>query len=425
MKLNRIVVIIVFILISKSSFAQQNTEHKNVILDTTSISYAQQIVFHSKILNEDRGINIYLPKSFYTSSAKQTYPLIMLYGAHGNQFFLTTSGIVEHLSGVHRMPEAIVICFNNAITYAPDIYANGMWGPNMEMLTSNADPNKFVKHLKEELFPYFKKNYKTADFRMIVGVSGSSIFPMHTFAKNPELFQAHIILAGVDMIGMGYEPNKTFIDAFENRLNTTVGNSYLYFGVAEGDLSWEEIYTKNLEDFKRQIEPFTAKGLKLKVEVIPNEIHYDSYIKGVLTAFELIFPKQTWATEYVDLINKPGNALQNIKVFHAELSSQYGFNSLPKIERWNDQNSFDKIGHRLIRNERIQEAVEVFYYITENRPNSDEAYYNLAKALEINKQFDKALIAFKKAYTISKKSQSKESGKYLEQVHRLEKTKKH
>ena len=95
--------------------------------------------------------SIYLPKNFNKSTAKHTYPLVLLYG---DQFFLTTSGIVEHLSAVHKMPEAIVVSFNNAIAYAPDIYANGMWGSNMEMLRSNADPNKFVKHLKEEFFHY-------------------------------------------------------------------------------------------------------------------------------------------------------------------------------------------------------------------------------------------------------------------------------
>ena len=216
-----------------------------------------------------------------------------------------------------------------------------------------------------------------------------------------------------------YEQGKTFIDAFENRLNTSVENPYLYFGVAEGDLSWDEAYANNLKKLKSRLEPFTSKGLNLKAEVIPNELHYDSYIKGLLSDFELIFPKQIWRTEYVNLIDKQDNALQNIIKFHEQLSLNYGFESHPKIESWNNQNSLDKIGYRLIRKERISEAIEVFQYITENRPSSGIAYYNMAKALEKDKQFKKALSAFEKAYNVS--IESEDSKEYLKNIERLKK----
>jgi predicted alpha/beta superfamily hydrolase len=413
--------LIIFLFVIVSVNAQQtNNQKQSQKTQSTLLSYAQQDVFHSKILNEDRTINIYLPKSFHNSSVDHTYPLIMVYGDHGDQFFLTTSGLVEHLSSVNRMPEAIIISFHNALSYAPDIYTNGMWGANMEMLISDTDTDKFVQHLEEELFPYFKKNYRAADYRMIVGVSGSSIFPLHTFAKHPNLFQTQIILAGADIIGMGYKPNKTFIDAFVERLSNPVScKSNLYFGVAENDLSWDVVYQENIDALMSRLKPFEGDNLKLKVEVIPNEVHYDSYIKAMLSAFEFIFPKQIWATEYVDLIAKKGNAMHNIDVFHQRLSSEYGFTILPKVERWNDQNSLDKIGYRLIRKERKKEAIEIFERIVEYRPRSAKALNNLAKAFEADNQSKKALIIQEKAVTLAKEFDKDNLKQYKERVEEI------
>ncbi|MGB6151814.1 MAG: alpha/beta hydrolase-fold protein, partial [Pricia sp.] len=374
-------------------------------------------------LKEDRTLNIYLPKSFHIASKDHTYPLLLLYGEHGNQFFLTTSGIVEHLSSVHRMPEAVVVSFNESKNYAPDVYANGMWGPNREMLVFNADPDRFIKHLKEELFPYLEQRYRVTDFKMIVGVSGSSIFPMHTFAKAPELFQGHVIMAGADMVGMGYEQDSTFIDAFVERLKTSsVSRSYLYFGVADDDLTWDQAYPKNLEELESRLSPFASDIFRFQVEVIPDEIHYDSYIKGLLSSFALIFPKKIWSTDYVDLIKKPGNALKNIDAFHQELSNRYGFAILPKVERWNNQNSLDKIGERLMGKERTKEAIELFERIVEYRPKSAKALNELAKALEADHQYEKALGTMQKCVSLAETFEKENAEQYREYFERLKTT---
>jgi len=411
----------IFLFVLATNYAQQPKEQAQTQeIWSTALSFAQKEVFHSNILKEDRTLNIYLPKSFHTASKDHTYPLLLLYGEHGDQFFLTTSGIAEHLSAVHRMPEAVVVSFHDSKNYAPDVYANGMWGPNREMLVFDANPDRFIKHLKEELFPYLEQRYRVADFKMIAGVSGSSIFPMHAFAKAPELFQAHIIMAGADMVGMGYEQDSSFIDAFVKRLNTSsVSRSYLYFGVADDDLTWDEAYPKNLEELKSRLTLWASDSFRFQVEVIPNEIHYDSYVKGLLSAFELIFPKKIWSTKYVDLIEKPGGALENIDAFHRELSNRYGFTILPKVERWNNQNSLDKIGERLIGKGRTKEAIELFERIAEYHPKSAKALNDLAKALEADNQYEKAMDMKRKCVSMAVTFEKENINQYKKDLERL------
>ena len=417
MKANHPVFLSIFFLFGIVCAAAQSTidQSKSPLVSSEPISFATQLSMYSKILGETHTMNVYLPKSFHVASKEHTYPIIFLHGIHGEKFFLTISGIVEHLSYVTRMPEAIVVSFPKSGYYAPDVYTNGMWSRREKI--ESEDPDLLIQYLKEELFPYFKKHYRATDYRMIVGVSGSSIFPLHTFAKAPDLFQAHITIATADMLGMGYEPNHTFVDAFaESLAKKTDRTAQLYVGVASSDMTWDERYQSNLDNLQKQLSPFQSRNLKLKVEIIPNEGHYDSIIKAMLSAFEMIFPKQDWDPKFRDLIKQPGNALENIDAAHHKLSKKYGFAILPKAERWNNVNCLRFIGGKLLRDGRIQEAVEVFERRVKYRPKSPWAHHSLAEALATNKQLKEAIKIQQKALELAKKHDADNLSEYQEQL---------
>lgn len=368
---------------------------------TAPIDYAQRITLHSEILDETRQINVYLPEDFHESSAEHRYPLILLSGGHGDRFFLATAGVVRHLSYVNRMPESIVVSFHRARYYAPNVHTNGMW--SRETIELDADPARFIQHLEKELFPYFRAHYRAADHRTIVGVSGSSIFPLHTFAKAPGLFQAYVILAGADMVGMGYEPGKTFIDVFEQSLSGSPGRrAQFYFGVAEDDLLGEPSYARNVDELKRRLAPFQSEDLRLKIEVIADEGHYDAYIKALLSAIEMVFPKKKWSPKFREMIQQPGDALANIDAYHLRLSEEYGFPILPRANRWNSVNCLRVIGSQLLRDGRTEESIAVLRRWTEYRPRSAWAHDSLARALEAGGRLEDAVATQARAVDLAK-----------------------
>ncbi|WP_103072382.1 alpha/beta hydrolase-fold protein [Aquimarina sediminis] len=403
MQITNLYLTVFFLWISIFVGKSQQSQESLLKISSSPITYGQKITFNSKILEENRVMNIYLPDSFEVASEDHTYPVIMLSGSHGSQFFLTISGIIKHLSYVTRMPEAIIISFEEETHYAPNVYTNGMWS-SRDKIEFDADPDKFTKHLKEELFPYLKKHYRAADYRIILGVSGSSVYPLHTFAKEPDLFQGHITIASADMIGMGYEPNTTFIDVFEESfIKNPNRKAYFYLGVASLDMTWNTSYQTNLDELQKRLAPFQNKNLTLKVEIIPNEDHYASVMKAILSSMEMIFPRENWSPKFRDLIKKPGNALENIDAFHNNLSKTYGFSILPKAERWNNVNSLRFIGGKLLRDGRIKESIQVFERRVSYRPRSPWAYSSLANALETDNQFDAAFKAQQKAIQLAKK----------------------
>ncbi len=387
-------------------------------ISASSLDYAQRISMHSEILDENRMINVFLPESFHESSEEHRYPLIILMGSHGDRFFLTTAGIVQHLASVDRMPDSIVISFHRARYYAPNVYTNGMW--SRETIDFNADPAKFIEHLEKELFPYFREHYRALDARMIVGVSGSSIFPLHAFAKAPGLFDTHVILAGADMIGMGYEAGKTFIDAFEDSFaKSPERQARLYMAIAGDDLIKEDGYRANLEELERRLAPFQAKNLDLKVEVIPDEGHYDAYIKALLSAIDRVYPKKKWSPKFRDMIAKPGDALANIDAYHRKLSEEYGFPILPNANRWNSVNCLRWVGGKLRRDGRVAEAISVLERWVEYRPRSAWALHSLSEALEAGEKLQEAIAAQEKAVELAKVHDPEDLSEYQERLSEL------
>ena len=72
------------------------------------------ITIHSKILNEDRILNIYLPNSYNPDSVK-TYPVIYLLDGSRDEDFIHISGLVQFgsFSWINMIPETIVVGIAN------------------------------------------------------------------------------------------------------------------------------------------------------------------------------------------------------------------------------------------------------------------------------------------------------------------------
>lgn len=362
------------------------------------LNYAQQDVIYSKILSENRKINIYLPDNYEKSSEQLTYPVLVLLE---DEFFYMVSGVVKHLSSVERMPETIVVSILD-MTYIPTVYTNGstFW-PSAQLSDENPDP--FTRHLKEELFPYLKTNYRANDFRMIMGLSSTAIYAFHTFVKEPELFNAHIAIAAGDILGMGYVEGENFISSISNEVERSRGKiRYLYVTSADSDgHNYPEI-EKNLLELERTLRPLHGEEFKFISRIFPNEGHYDVALPAFLEALTLIFPTEDWSPRYRDIVNESGNALKNIDRYYQQLSIKYGFEILPRAERWNSVNRLSWIGPYLIRQGRITEGIEIIERWAEYCPKSTLALSELAKAYEANGELRKALAAMTRAYNLAK-----------------------
>lgn len=131
---------------------------------------------HSKILNEDRKILVYVPSSS-KNNPNEIYPVVYL--LDGNIHFNSVTSMIQNLSEVLRntiMPQMIVIGIQHS--------------DRMRDLTGR----EFTSFLEKELIPYVDSVYPTSQYRILIGHSFGGAFTINTLLKNTELFKSYIAI---------------------------------------------------------------------------------------------------------------------------------------------------------------------------------------------------------------------------------------
>lgn len=353
----------------------------------------ESVSFASAILQREVAMKIWVPESLAELSPEHTYPVIFVAGSHGREFFHTLAGLVKHLGSRERMPESIVVSLNE-MGNVPAVYTNGMW--RAETLDSPGDPAQDIRHLRDEVFPFLERTYRANGRRMIIGVSGSTLFPIYTLTAAPDLFDTYVLIAAADMIGMGYAPETTFLDAFDAHLAENPNRTArVYVGVAERDLENDPAYRANLDELGRRLGDHVR--FDLKVDVFPRTDHYEAFLDGVRQALDWVYPYERWSARYRDLVAQPGDALENIDHYYRALSDDYGFAILPRANRWNSVNCLRFMVRHLIQLERTAEAVRVAERRAQYQPESLGALSGLVDAYEANGQLEDAITALGRA----------------------------
>ena len=96
--------LISMLLLIVSFTAQSQTATK------TPLNIGESVTINSKILDEDRTLNIYLPHGYSADSTK-TYPVIYLLDGSIDEDFIHISGLVQFgsFSWINMIPETIVV----------------------------------------------------------------------------------------------------------------------------------------------------------------------------------------------------------------------------------------------------------------------------------------------------------------------------
>ena len=131
----------------------------------------------SKILEQDRVIQIYLPDS-YTSS-EQNYPV--LYILDGQRFFTNGVSIQKSSMAPLDIPEMIVVGINSKRELRRALFGNH---------------DKFTSFIKNEVILFVDSNYRTTKERLIFGWEAAAYYVSEMILKEKDLFSGAIITDG-------------------------------------------------------------------------------------------------------------------------------------------------------------------------------------------------------------------------------------
>ena len=204
----------------------------------TPISIGDNYTISSKILNQDREIQIYLPDSYTTS--KQSYPV--LYILDGQRFFTNGVAIQKSLQTPDAIPEMIIVGINSSWSSRRTIFG---------------DNDTFTSFLKDEVIQFVDSSFRTTKERIIYGWEAAAYYISEMILKETDLFSGAIITDGGDAsegLVKGFNSNKEV---------------YLYMANSRKDI----FYIASSDHFNELLKINNPKNLTWKYELFNDEVH--------------------------------------------------------------------------------------------------------------------------------------------------------
>jgi predicted alpha/beta superfamily hydrolase len=309
-----------------TGFIFLSCNHQN---DSTLVLAKKERLF-SKVLNEERALDVYLPQDYEASGQK--YPVLFVLDADNMLSFARTVGTTGEQSGFGNIPEMIVIGIQNVDR------ERDMFPVRVDYWPNSGSADRFLQFLSEELVPFIDRQYRTENFRLLYGASNAGLFVVHALLSQPDLFDAYI--AASPTVGWCYQ--FVFEEARTHLGPDKSLKKFLYMIWGKNDM---EQVTRAVPYLENIIKEEAPGDLKWASRVIEDEGHvpYASLYEGFRFVFEgWNFPPERYETA----------DLKTIRSYYRALSEKYGFEvSIPMLV-------YLETGNALRRREKLQEAIE-------------------------------------------------------------------
>jgi len=346
------------------TFTLAQQENENITIGTYRI-------LHSKILNEDRTLLISLPRGYDRSML--SYPVVyLLYGDQVKGYFAETVHILDRLGESSEIPQMILVGVANTERYRDNL--------PLQRDGSPGGADKFLNFFTDELIPFVDDNYRTKDFRIMVGPQAGAMFGVYSMMENPDVFNAFILN---NPFWIGY--TRDFIiqrtEAFFNKNKSF--KKFLFISYGSSDDQPEAM--DYVQKFAQIIEAKNPQNFHFKLNRMSEEDRQDfipplGLKRGLRSLFQdYKFPEDMEVA-----------GLDDIKTYYQHLSPKYGFEV--------DVPEFVMVlqGVKLSQQRNYAAAQEIFEYLIEIYPNSLNAFIQLGNLHRTLGNFEQALMYFQK-----------------------------
>ena len=236
----------------------------------------------SKILNEKRVLNIYLPQGYHPDSIT-TYHTVYVLDGSANEDFPHIAGLVQFLNMYQLMPNSIVVGIANVDRYR-DFTSLSKVKEDVEGIPNNGGLEKFMAFIEKEVQPFIAKNYKVNDHRTIIGQSLGGLLATEILMAKPDLFSDYIIVSpslwwnDMALVNSAHKYFKEHQE-LEKRIFVSMGKEHPVM---------HEVADKLVD----AIQKSENEKMTLFYEPILTEDHGTILHKAVYAAMETFYPKE-------------------------------------------------------------------------------------------------------------------------------------
>jgi uncharacterized protein len=374
------------------------------------ISFGTTEIIHSSILDEDREIWVYVPKSILAGS-KTRYPVMYL--LDGSDFFHSMTGITSYLSAVGKMPEMIVVGIISKDRGGDFTPTRSMFGRNGAVdadFRNSGRGEKFTAFIEKELIPLINARFNTAPYRMFVGHSLGGLAVLHALVNHPTLFTSYVAIdpsVWWDNLLITKQAQKVFTQ-------NEYSNKSLYYAVSNTmekgmdtvrvikDTVYANGNVRNHFQFREILRK--SKTLQWAWKFYPEDNHASVPLISQYDALRHIFKKYEPGKDLKD----PTITVEYVKDHYRTVSSMMKYTVLPS------EGTVNILGYISMGNKQYEKAYGFFKMNIDNYPDSPNAYDSMGDYYVETGNKKKAIEAFKKALTLQELAETRKKLEMLQ-----------
>jgi predicted alpha/beta superfamily hydrolase len=243
----------------------------------------------SKILNENRILNIYLPEG-YQANDTTTYPVIYLLDGSADEDFIHVAGLIQfnNFSWINRVPKSIVVGIANIDRKKDFTYPTTIEEDKKRYPTAGKSTN-FIAFIEQELQPFIEKKYRTNQAKTIIGQSLGGLLATEILFTKPHLFDKYIIISP----SLWWD-NASLLNQKPAILQTDFTQpKSIYIGVGKEGLAPSRIAHVMEVDANLLVEKLhtsSNKQLSIYFDYLPQENHATITHQAIFNALRLLYP---------------------------------------------------------------------------------------------------------------------------------------
>jgi len=256
------------------------------------ITIGQSYTLTSHLLQEDREIQIYLPKTYTDSTlTPQYYPVVYLLDSESNFHYFTA--YVEKLSKYPypAIPELIVVGLvntNRTRDLTPTERNEAvMTSEQRDKIKGETGGNaRFFEFLEQEVSPFVQEHFRTNGYNLLIGHSFGGITALNNLLNYNTMFQAYIV----------HDPSiwwdeRYILKAYEKLQTKDFQHRKLFLtqvGDSENKGHLEEHYSA-IQAFNTHMKQSSSLHLDYRFQQYEGENHGSIPLKGNLDGLRYIF----------------------------------------------------------------------------------------------------------------------------------------
>jgi len=231
----------------------------------------------SKILNEERTLNIYLPQKF---DKTKSYPIVYLLDGSMNEDFIHVTGLVQFFNQMYSMPETIVVGIAN-IDRKKDFTFHTDLKDLQKDYPTTGHSDKFINFLDKELKPYIESHFKTTD-NYLFGQSLGGLLATEILLKKSELFNNYFIISP----SLWWDDESLLKQAPQLLSKIKDIKKFIYISVGKGE---HPVMVKDAEDLFDVLKKSNKKNWTIEYKMMETDNHatilHRSLYEGLLKLF--------------------------------------------------------------------------------------------------------------------------------------------